>query len=466
MTDNTQPEALDLADWLEAVGGGPSAKRCAALLREQHARIAELEAQLASIGAGGATGPLIGQPQAMPDLSALTERGAKAWAGVDAQALREGRWYMVTHDGMATLCTDREDAEKEAKDADMAWPHSGPHRAVQLVEASMAGYTAADMATAAAQGFRDGVASLSANAGEPVAFLVCTEEGDPDMVFLDRLEACQYCEDDDPPKPLYLAAPPTAQAEGWRLVPVDATEEMVRATDKVNFANADTDGTMHNVWNVMLAAAPQHSPTAQAAPAGANVRRSDLVPGVMHCAKCKFQLNRVTLCVSDGNAYAGDNKTEPCPNGCGPLWPVTWEQEARNCWKALEEMHERLQAAPAAGAVAGPSRFADVIAVRRSEAEADTSDAYMVGLYNGMSMMDANYRNITDWEPMLTAPRPCPTPPTQAQAGAVPLTNARLQDISLNYSDSEDECTGFRDGWRAAEKHHGIKGGQHVGKVD
>ena len=90
MTDNTQPEALDLADWLEAVGGGPSAKRCAALLREQHARIAELEAQLASIGAGGATGPLIGQPQAMPDLSQLTERGAKAWAGGDAQGLREG----------------------------------------------------------------------------------------------------------------------------------------------------------------------------------------------------------------------------------------------------------------------------------------------------------------------------------------------------------------------------------------
>ena len=47
MTDDTQPEAMDLADWLEAVGGGPSAKRCAALLREQHARITELESQLA-----------------------------------------------------------------------------------------------------------------------------------------------------------------------------------------------------------------------------------------------------------------------------------------------------------------------------------------------------------------------------------------------------------------------------------
>ena len=53
MTDNTQPEAMDLADWLEAVGGGPSAKRCAALLREQHARIAELESELEAVGAGG-----------------------------------------------------------------------------------------------------------------------------------------------------------------------------------------------------------------------------------------------------------------------------------------------------------------------------------------------------------------------------------------------------------------------------
>ena len=90
MTDNTQPEAMGLADWLEAVGGGPSAKRCAALLREQHTRIAELESELEAVGAGGVSGPLMGQPQAMPDLSALTERGAKAWAGVDAQALRDG----------------------------------------------------------------------------------------------------------------------------------------------------------------------------------------------------------------------------------------------------------------------------------------------------------------------------------------------------------------------------------------
>ena len=30
------------------------------------------------------------RPEMMPDLSKLTERGAKAWAGVDPQKLREG----------------------------------------------------------------------------------------------------------------------------------------------------------------------------------------------------------------------------------------------------------------------------------------------------------------------------------------------------------------------------------------
>ena len=143
-------------------------------VREALDALDTLEAQLEAIGAGGVS-PLIGQPQAMPDLSQLTERGAVAWAGVDAQALREGRWYMVTNDGVATLCEDLRDAEKEAKAADMAWPYSGPHRAVQLVEASTAGYTAADMATAESRGFRDGVASLAASAGEPVATVFTME---------------------------------------------------------------------------------------------------------------------------------------------------------------------------------------------------------------------------------------------------------------------------------------------------
>ena len=212
MTDDTQPEAREFTMSQYASKDD--------MIGAMRKRIAELESELEAVGAGGVSGPLMGQPQAMPDLTALTERGAKAWTAVDAQALREGLWYMVTHDGVATLCEDRRDAEKEAKDADMAWPHSGPHRAVQLVEASTAGFTAADMATASAQGFRDGVASLSANAGEPVAWQYrslrdngawfdCTKER-----FEMRCTQPEIWET----RALY-AAPPTAQAEGWTKLP-------------------------------------------------------------------------------------------------------------------------------------------------------------------------------------------------------------------------------------------------------
>ena len=74
-----------------------------------------------------------------------------------------GRWYMVNRDGMATLCADREDAEKEAADAQSVWPRNGPHRAVRLVEAS---FEAADMATAAADGFRSAAAEVAKLRGQ------------------------------------------------------------------------------------------------------------------------------------------------------------------------------------------------------------------------------------------------------------------------------------------------------------
>lgn len=76
--------------------------------------------------------------------------------------------------------------------------------------------------------------------------------------------------------------------------------------------------------------------------------RTDLVPGRMRCAKCSFELTRITLAVNLGRAIAGDNVTEPCPNGCGPLWPVTWEQEARSCWAGMETLLDRAVAAESA----------------------------------------------------------------------------------------------------------------------
>lgn len=73
--------------------------------------------------------------------------------------------------------------------------------------------------------------------------------------------------------------------------------------------------------------------------------RSDLIPGKMRCAKCDFSLIRTTLNVTSGTAYAGGSETEPCPNGCGPLWPITWEQEARDGYKIMDSLFERAKKA-------------------------------------------------------------------------------------------------------------------------
>ncbi|OWB46494.1 hypothetical protein [Stenotrophomonas maltophilia] len=68
-------------------------------------------------------------------------------------------------------------------------------------------------------------------------------------------------------------------------------------------------------------------------------QRSDLVPGIVRCAKCSFQLHRTNLYLQSGTVGAGDSKTEPCPNGCGPLWPVTWETWSREGWAEAERLH-------------------------------------------------------------------------------------------------------------------------------
>ena len=73
--------------------------------------------------------------------------------------------------------------------------------------------------------------------------------------------------------------------------------------------------------------------------------KTDLVPGVVHCARCNFRLNRVTLYMGNGAIGPGGSETEQCPNGCGPMWPVTWKQEAEDAYKTAESQFERAKAA-------------------------------------------------------------------------------------------------------------------------
>lgn len=67
------------------------------------------------------------------------------------------------------------------------------------------------------------------------------------------------------------------------------------------------------------------------------------VPGQWRCAKCKFVLHKMVLCANTGAVgLKGDTKTEPCPNGCGPLWPTTWKEDAFECGDRLEQQHNEI----------------------------------------------------------------------------------------------------------------------------
>jgi len=74
---------------------------------------------------------------------------------------------------------------------------------------------------------------------------------------------------------------------------------------------------------------------------------SNVVPGNVRCAKCKFILTRTNLYMRDGITGPGDNKTEPCPNGCGPLWPMTWQQLAEHQDKVILQWADRAHTAEA-----------------------------------------------------------------------------------------------------------------------
>lgn len=68
--------------------------------------------------------------------------------------------------------------------------------------------------------------------------------------------------------------------------------------------------------------------------------------------------------MKSGTTGAGDNKTEPCPNGCGPLWPVTWKQWAKEMDEQAGRYFYELKAAEAK--LATPVRLPDVLFIKVS----------------------------------------------------------------------------------------------------
>ncbi len=140
---------------------------------------------------------------------------------------------------------------------------------------------------------------------------------------------------------------------------------------------------------------------------------SNFVPGRMGCAKCTFELTKITLSMADGEMYAAKHQSEACPNGCGPLHAVTWEQEARSGWKANEALFDRAKAAEDALAAiqAGPltGKYADVLrpflSMMEAELHANTSkgdrpgwlsmtpDALLLEIYYHVSKLQKAVKN-------------------------------------------------------------------------
>lgn len=60
------------------------------------------------------------------------------------------------------------------------------------------------------------------------------------------------------------------------------------------------------------------------------------VPGLRKCAKCGCSLVTTNLYAETGQMSA-NNEPQPCPNGCGPMWPVT-ERDAGN--RLIDDMEK------------------------------------------------------------------------------------------------------------------------------
>ena len=137
MTDNTQPEALRLANVCSNLTRySMDAHLIAAELRRLHARIAELEVELEAVGAGGVQA-LSAAPKAAPQ----------------QEAQEPVAWESTTPGYIKYITQAR---YEKFSPAVRRWYK--PYRCSGCAERG-AGFDACDMATAAAQGFRRGQAA-------------------------------------------------------------------------------------------------------------------------------------------------------------------------------------------------------------------------------------------------------------------------------------------------------------------
>lgn len=77
------------------------------------------------------------------------------------------------------------------------------------------------------------------------------------------------------------------------------------------------------------------------------LHRKVYAPGVWKCAKCNFRLLQANLNAADGTVTVRDAPGDKCPNCEGPLWRVSWKDEANENLDIGEQQVARAVAAEA-----------------------------------------------------------------------------------------------------------------------
>ncbi|EOY5009938.1 TPA: hypothetical protein ACPY23_000510 [Klebsiella oxytoca] len=57
----------------------------------------------------------------------------------------------------------------------------------------------------------------------------------------------------------------------------------------------------------------------------AELESSVIAPDILRCTECAFVQTKNIISVTADTITTGNSESEPCPNGCGQLQPVTWK---------------------------------------------------------------------------------------------------------------------------------------------
>lgn len=126
------------------------------------------------------------------------------------------------------------------------------------------------------------------------------------------------------------------------------------------------------------------------------------VPGQWRCAKCKYVGVHAVFCAETGAVGIRANaKTEICPNGCGPLWPVTERQAGNELCDRLDIAADKINELKSqlAQAQARESELTAAITAfleQYDKLEPAMDNAFSIAANHGFSHMGGNWSGQLD----------------------------------------------------------------------